>query len=145
VDTIVFPVLQFRRTTIATVGSLEKLTRLSRIGIKKRLLDDVELVDHAGSSIRIVSAEPIHMLPPRLAMGEFIGYATGNPRYKMKLHFAEDSFKPVSLEQVKAKVRRSFSKDPWWEGLLDFEEFRQAVENASSVTEIIDVFEQYKQ
>jgi hypothetical protein len=74
---------------------------------------------------------------------EFIGLLDGNPRYRVTFQMQPKGV--MGLLELKEKIAHSFKVDPWWREITDFEEFRDAVERAGSVNEIIDVFVKYHQ
>jgi len=142
VPVIEFPVLWFERGRVWRNDALDEMTAYTKLALKKQFSKGALLVNRRGQAWQVTSVDVVHMLMPR-SVGELIGFLEGNPRYRVTFEMQPKGV--VGVQEVKEKIAQSFEVDPWWQGVLDFEEFRNAVERARSVDEIIDVFITYHQ
>lgn len=118
------------------------MTVETKIGLKKQRRKGTLLVNRRGEAWQITGVDVLHMRTPRSFL-DLVGFLEGNPQYRVKFQMQPKGV--IAVQEVKVKIAHSFEVDPWWQGVIDFEEFRGAVESAGSVNEIIDVFVKFNQ
>jgi len=99
------------------------------------------LIDADGDEFRVVNAQRVRTLPPK-NFGEFLGSISGNPRWQVELEF-EPGFSRVSFDEIKRLILNAFEKDRTWDGMPDFETFRDQIATSPSLERVFTVFKTF--
>jgi hypothetical protein len=140
--TIRFPVLSFGTDgSLLALGSLDRITRCTKQGYKNGFYNGLLLIDADGDEFRVVNAQRVRTLPPK-NFGEFLGSISGNPRWQVELEF-EPGFSRVSFDEIKRLILNAFEKDRTWDGMPDFETFRDQIATSPSLERVFAVFKTF--
>jgi len=140
--TIRFPVLSFGTDgSLLALGSLDRITRCTKQGYKNGFYNGLLLIDADGDEFRVVNAQRVRTLPPK-NFGEFLGSISGNPRWQVELEF-EPGFSRVSFDEIKRLILNAFEKDRTWDGMPDFETFRDQIATSPSLERVFTVFKTF--
>jgi hypothetical protein len=138
-----FPALSFSRDGLLyALDSLDRISQATKRGVETGFYRNLTLIDSDATRFRVVDAQRVRTLPPR-GFGDILGLLSGNPRWQVQLIFAADSQR-VSMQEVKRLILDAFRKQSEdWDAMMDFEEFRQRIEDAASVDRVFASFREF--
>ena len=129
-ELLTFPLLCFSEELVYVVHSAERLTTCSRVAFRSGYFRDLLLVDTTGRAIRVTGATN-----PRILWRYWRSVLFANPLLRVELVCASEAER-CSVEDVRKRVLRSFSRWHGWSSRGDFEELRARVRQASSIAEL---------
>lgn len=125
------PILCIRNNTMFTCRSIEDLTTTTSAALRGGLFDGLRVVDSNGVEAVVRSAQKLG------GVGLFWGFNVFlNQRIRVALQL-EATGKALTVDEVRRIVLRDFRAWHGWESREDFDELKRAVQNASSVAEIL--------
>lgn len=129
-----FPVICFERDFYPRIRqNLSSLTTTTKVGLNNGLFENVLLVDSAGYALKIKNAHKLH------GVGPFWGYDIFLDRHiKVELVFEGTPF-PISVDEVKKYIFKSFHNWHGWASRGDFDELKESVAKAQTIAEIIQI------
>jgi hypothetical protein len=130
-----YPALFVRRRTIQVVRTDDELIITSAYALKRGHYSDSLLVDDTGRSRRIARAEKVGGVGWLWGWNVFL-----NQRIRVRLVPA-DGDHSVTLEEVKALVRKNLRDWGGWATRGDFEELKAKVEKAGTVAVLIQLMD----
>ncbi len=131
-DSLKYPVLCFSQNLVEIVETVDDLTTCSKLALKNGYFEKLLLVDSAGVGLKVRGAEKLH------GVGLFWGYNCFlNQRIRVRL-FLEGALAQVSVDEVKRHVFDSLKHRHGWSTRDDFDELKASIENARSISEIIE-------
>ncbi len=129
-DAIKFPVLCFAHNIVRVKQNADDLTTCTKVALRNKFFDNMLLVEMGGKGYKVKKAKKL------CGVGPFWGYNIFlNQKIKVGLLFEDEPFQ-VSLDEVKARIFQSFKKRHGWSTRDDFEELKDRVKNAGSISEI---------
>ena len=141
---IQFPALAFSQGFVYALTSLDRITRCSKLTVKKGLYKNLLLVDASSKRFQIVGAKKIRTLIDFSFGWFFLGLLFGNPRWQVELIFAPGPPLQISIDEVKNLIFDSFTKEEdYWGEMIAFEEFRDRVATATSLEQILALFKKH--
>jgi hypothetical protein len=137
---IQFPLLTISGNILDFKRSPNQIGRCTRVALKNRYYDQLRGIDQSGNEYRVVG-----VTDPKLAKSkkyEFIGYLTGNPSYFVSLEWEKHG--KLDLRQVRELLEGNFKvRKYFWNEMIDFDDFRDAIRSATSIPEIFSIFENF--
>jgi hypothetical protein len=133
VSNLTFPVICFWRHLVRVERSLETLTTTTAAGLKNQMFDNVVVVGSNGVAGRIKTATKLHGIGPFWGYNMFL-----NQRIKVDIVFDDESF-VMTVEDLRKRLLAAFGKWHGWQTRGDFLELKAAIENAKTVSEIIQL------
>jgi len=131
---LVFPVVCFHSygDFLSTAGDWDCLTSSNQLAVKRRVFNDVLLVDSDARAFHVNGARKLH------GIGRFGGWNIFlNQTIRVELSF-DGHPRTIGLDEFKERVFHDFSQnDELWSSADNFYELRSGVEQASSVAQII--------
>lgn len=130
----IFPVLCFYKGTMFTSASLDSLTKSTSAALRGGLFVGLEIVDADGREFIVKGATKLHGIGPFWGFNVFLNQAI---RVQLDL---EVTGKTLSVDEVRALVRRDFRDWHGWQSRDDFGELAKRLQNAKAVSEIMNLF-----
>ena len=128
---LTFPVVCVYKGTIFTSKTLDALTRTTTAALRGGLFNGLHIVDSTGKEYTVKNAQKLHGIGPFWGFNVFL-----NRTVRVDIEIDDDP-KMLSADEVRRLVLRDFRIWHGWESRGDFDELKAAVENASTVAEII--------
>jgi hypothetical protein len=130
VAAIQFPVLCFAQSIVRVKQNPDELTTCTKVALRNKFFDNMLIVEMGGKGYKVKGAKKLR------GVGPFWGYNIFlNQKVKVDLLFEGKPFQ-VSLDEVKERIFQSFKTRQGWSTRDDFEELRDRVKNAGSISEI---------
>lgn len=126
------PAVCFHREYALLLRRWDDLTVTTSHALKQGKLQDLLLVDSAGTALRVENARMLHGVGPLGGYDLFL-----NRKIAVELSFAGEPYQ-MSLADFKRRLRQSFREWEGWEAGSNFEELEEKVERATSFEEIFD-------
>lgn len=127
-----FPVLTFNRFGPSIFRRADDLTSTFASSLRQGWFDGLEIVDSRGKTFTVQQVRTVGSIGPFWGLSLFF-----SRRLRVDLTLRE-SDRPLSLEDVKARLARSFDEWEGWQARGDFPELKARVEAARTVGELID-------
>jgi len=138
---ISFPALTFNEGWLGAVESLDRLTRPSRLGVKRGFYEGLVVVDSNLHRFKVVKAEKVRTAFD-LSFRTLLRLIGGNLIWQMEVTFGTPS--RIPLEEVQRLISDCFQKNgDYWDEMSDFEEFRYQVMAAKSLEQVFSAFREF--
>jgi len=133
-----FPALWSNQGLVYMIDTLDTMSQCTRAGFKSGGYRAAFLIDSDYHKFEVVDARKLRTLFS-FSMFDLLGLLEGNPRWQVELVLGPP--KKSSLAEAKQLISNSFKKEKdSWEEMMDFEEFRDRVVDATSMEEIFTAF-----
>jgi hypothetical protein len=132
IDELKFPVVCFSQHLARVMETANVLTTCSKTALRRGgFFEDLRVVDSNGTALKIKGARKLH------GVGLFWGYNFFlNQRIKVSL-LVDGPPGRMSLLEVKERVFDSFERRGGWSSRGDFEELKQNVKSATTISDLI--------
>lgn len=132
---IKFPVICINRNMLRIRHDEESLTTTTKAGLKNGMFDNLLIIDVTGKAHRVSKAKKLH------GVGAFWGYNIFlNQKIKVQLIFEGEPY-DISLDQVRELIFKDLRNWHGWSSREDFNELKQKVREASSISQLIQGLE----
>ena len=128
---LTYPVLCFSSGSVNVCFDFKQLVSANRLGLKSGYFDDLLIVDSNLVAHKVRGATKLRGRGFLRGWGTFL-----NQKIEVKLNFEEPAFS-VRLDEIKDRTLRIVEVQHGWETRGDFDWLKMAVQNATSVREIV--------
>jgi hypothetical protein len=125
-----FPVLCLYEGTLFGSPRADALTSTTTVALRDGLFEALRIVDSEGRMFVVQSVRRLHSIGPLWGFNFFL-----NRRIRITIDMRENG--TVSADGLRQLVLRDFTNWHGWRSRGDFAEMERAVENSSTVAEII--------